>query len=294
MKKILTLPLIVMFFVFLMITIITFVIALNYIYLDLYTSLTLSISVASLFSTFGGAFLGAKVSGEYATKTMKEQLKMSELINNSENNINFLNDLSIRSNILLHINKTENKELEIIKNTFNWQVFINNIGGLLNLIDDSFKTSSIIRINYNSLYKSLCVFSRNYDLYISDLESLIKKYIIDEHHKNEEDITIRLNPELRDLIIQNHMNSKDLILVNYDVYDIEYEYKHFSRDKMKIKYNNKEMIDFNKVINSKLNDFKTTYNKCLESETSLLKTYNNMIFKNVNDYNEYITDFYKK
>ncbi|MCG7419633.1 hypothetical protein MHJ97_04195, partial [Macrococcus epidermidis] len=94
MKKILTMPLIIMFFVFVIITIITFIVALNYIYLDLYTSLTLSISVISLFATFGGAYLGAKVSGEYATKTMKEQIIMSDLKEKSDDNIKFLNEFS--------------------------------------------------------------------------------------------------------------------------------------------------------------------------------------------------------
>ncbi|MFW3611028.1 hypothetical protein ACN9U3_01480 [Staphylococcus caprae] len=59
--------------------------------------MTICISFTALFATFGGAYLGAKISGENARKIQKEQLEIQNLEKNIENNFEYLKEFEILS-----------------------------------------------------------------------------------------------------------------------------------------------------------------------------------------------------
>lgn len=65
-------------------------------------SLKISISFTALFATFGGAYIGAKISGDRARETQKEQLRIKNLESKIDNNIKYIN---IFNNFNNNINK---------------------------------------------------------------------------------------------------------------------------------------------------------------------------------------------
>lgn len=67
-------------------------------------SLKISISFTALFATFGGAYIGAKISGDRARETQKEQLRIRNLESKIDNNIKYIN-------IFNHLNNNINKKI---------------------------------------------------------------------------------------------------------------------------------------------------------------------------------------
>lgn len=71
--------------------------------LEIKERLTLSLSFAAIFATFGGAYLGAKVSSDNAVKLNKSQMIMEDLKENSTTNKDLINKFK-NLNIITRIN----------------------------------------------------------------------------------------------------------------------------------------------------------------------------------------------
>ncbi|KSZ60877.1 hypothetical protein RES1_11785 [Staphylococcus epidermidis] len=75
--------------------------------LEIKERLTLSLSFAAIFATFGGAYLGAKVSSDNAVKLNKSQMIMEDLKENSTTNKDLINKFK-KLNIITRINLIHN------------------------------------------------------------------------------------------------------------------------------------------------------------------------------------------
>lgn len=284
MKKILTIPLIIMFFVFLIITIITFIVALNYIYLDLYTSLTLSISVISLFATFGGAYLGAKVSGEYATKTMKEQIIMSDLKEKSDDNIKFLNEFSTLNDRYIF-----KQPLNFSTQLFNYHLTISPIKSYYNKLMELMKldlnTSQMINFPFEIFVDQYRNIINNMNNLERECRSTIERDLYREVLSENPKYNIRISDDSMIRVFSSNIDESKVI-VDYDVV----ENIPFSTQVI----NNCDSIELNgykyKV------HFQSKFQKefiGLEKQiANLYKSYDELSFKNSTDLKRYITKYY--
>ena len=84
---------------------------------------TIAISFVGIFATFGGAYLGAKISGENASKLAKRESMINDLNRTMESNNKVLgsfNTIGLKRNLDFYLNKND------LKNTFDVNNFIIN------------------------------------------------------------------------------------------------------------------------------------------------------------------------
>ncbi|AQL55447.1 hypothetical protein [Abyssicoccus albus] len=124
------------------------------------------ISFINIFATFGGAYLGAKISGENASKLLKKELKTSILIDNREENIEFLDRFEkIDKNFIISINKSAtnnfsvNKLLQYTSHLKKLHIDYNNLNNVL--IDK--KISPKIKKSFEVYFEQLNVTYETFD-----------------------------------------------------------------------------------------------------------------------------------
>lgn len=235
-------------------------------------AIAIPLSFLNIFATGYGAYLGAKISGENATQLMKDQLIITELIQNSKNDYLFLKDFENIIDQKFSFNLNEKNKLDIL---FNYNKAFN----LLNEIGHE-DVSAIIKYPFDefiSLFKNVSTQLDNIEYnFVLHLNSYGKEQLFlkeDDFDKIIEDISFELAyttyTEGRPLRIPY------LVTSNKDY--IEHKY---------IEINSEEY--FHKL----LIDFKVEIDDLIKLIDNLNLNYNKLQFKKNEDLKRYIFNFY--
>lgn len=122
---------------------------------------TIAISFIGIFATFGGAYLGAKISGENSKEIFKKDLKLRNIENNITGNIAVLKNIEkikteIDENNKLNDNNETNKYY-IQSNFLDSSKHIEEMDKIAEEIKDQHidKASLIINIDFDGLYENI-------------------------------------------------------------------------------------------------------------------------------------------
>ncbi|PTG40503.1 hypothetical protein BUY24_10135, partial [Staphylococcus cohnii] len=163
---------------------------------------TIAISFIGIFATFGGAYLGAKISGENASKIANNQMIMDDLKTYSINNRNFLKDFDENIDKVL-IKKIHNKrELEKAVELQNYKLSIDELNRKVVKCGIKYDDELSHSVFYPfELYRIKLYYLKDY---LNNIENkMVKKY--------EEIIYKEISKEFNQDVDKNH-----LILKEYD------------------------------------------------------------------------------
>ncbi|MGY3481468.1 YrzE family protein [Staphylococcus cohnii] len=293
---------------------------------------TIAISFIGIFATFGGAYLGAKISGENASKIAKNQMIMDDLKTYSINNRNFLKDFDENIDKVL-IKKIHNKRE--LSNALEFQNYKFSVYELNRKVvkcgikyDDELSHSVFYPFE---LYRIKLYYLKDYlnnieNKMVKKYEEIIYKEIskefnqdVDKNHlilKEYDNFNkVFLEPnrdnsvnfvECRIEIIQNEVTILDTIkneenLTRYinENYDPDYVSFQIGEDENYIyEKEGKYKEETIKLEIEKFDEINRIVNDAQDELTEILAEvklyYKKMIFKNENDLNEYILGFYEK
>lgn len=243
-------------------------------------AIAIPIAFLNIFATGYGAYLGAKISGDNATKLMKEQLVISEFNQNSKADITFLREFN---DLIKYYNfeKFANEKLDV--------KYIYNFVDLYNkLIELDFMTcSSIIKFEFLNLISE---FEKVY--YVSDsliykLNKSINDYYLENCYETcKENTTVRVSGLSFEKLNVNYCQKKEKSRVYVAKYD-KYGY---------VNGNNED--DFYDYINVEeaYNYITSKYQVDIMKNYSLLKDlyslYNNLTVKKEDELGEIILNYY--
>lgn len=290
------------------------------------------ISFIAIFATFGGAYLGAKISGEKASNIARNQMIMEDLKMYSINNRKFLNDFDETINKDL-INEVHNKS-EIL-DVLEFQAYKVKVRNLYKQVVDCelkyngelshsvfypfelYKIKLSILNNYVKEIKNKMVvkyrkiihkeINKKINQAIDDEKVILKNFdsidkAFPESNKNNSINFIECRVEIiqnEDTIldtIENEENLTKYINENYDP-----NFNSFQKGE-EINYiydkEGKYKLETIKLEIEKFDEINQIVNDTHNELTEILDEvnlyYEKMIFKNENDLNEYILGFYKK
>ncbi|MGF7194582.1 hypothetical protein [Staphylococcus pasteuri] len=240
---------------------------------DVKDKLTICISFFSLFATFLGAYLGAKVSSDNARKMQKEQLEIQNLEKNIENNFVYLEEFS-----------------ELIQNisSFNYMGIFTyfTLFYFKQYKRDFYKSLEDLRrqmIFYNNFMNTI----ERKDLYGTNVSSLVnketKEYI--EQVRKLTYFYVSIQKYILNLIRKNYTNIGENVVVNFQYYN----------DKECIflleTSNTKEHID---IVNFDKRNYRMLfyYLKFLLKERKIKKIGKKLKYKNSSELIEYINNLY--
>lgn len=201
---------------------------------------TIAISFLGIFSTFGGAYLGAKISGDNARKLAKEESMISDLIRTNEYNYEVLenfNNSKLRNDLDFFKHTKRINEYLDVSNLYSKVIDMNQeIKGILEN-DKMNYVFPLINLNFNELKCELrklqsCL-SESIEYCFEELDKIIKSYGYNEFEiiqyegkclfledsgdlkvyiniKNEKDICLKVN-EVRELKVHNISEIKEMI-----------------------------------------------------------------------------------
>lgn len=235
------------------------------------------ISFINIFATFGGAYLGAKISGENASKLLKKELKTSILMDNREENIEFLDRFEkIDKNFITSINKSSttnfsiNKLLQYKSHLRNLYIDYSNLNNVL--IDK--KISLKIKKSFEVYFEQLNVTYKTFDNICEEVYNDIKRNLSDMNYSKE--------------YSQNYIKlEKDLYqIVNSNDEQLEYTVTFFEENQGIV--NNNSLIDIDRVISInkllELIDMELYSNKLDTYLNNLYTAYENLIYKSSTEY----------
>lgn len=238
-------------------------------------TLTIIISIIALFTTFGGAYIGAKVSGEDAIKLAKKERLIGDMMTNNQANKKFLR--KIRSTYL--INSLDNSLInKIIKNSYDLNnyrraiVTLNQKCKYIISITDLDSLSNIIAFEYDNIFKSIDQLSTFIGMHYANLVENVTNQIKDLGYDNFEILSYESQMEFR--ILKNF--NKYIYIKIRDLND----------------YNKQEWIrlkleEFNDLLNKK------TIDEINEFINDVKKEWLNVSFKESNQLREYIVEYLK-
>ncbi|AUJ74299.1 hypothetical protein SE1UMMC_07930 [Staphylococcus epidermidis] len=117
--------------------------------------LQIIISIVGLFATFGGAYLGAKISGDNAKELFEKDIKIRDIENHLSVNLNVLEKINVCKDKLVEVNNTlEDEKFYHPCNFKKYKENIESVSNLLNEIQDKYINcaSLIINMDFDSLY----------------------------------------------------------------------------------------------------------------------------------------------
>lgn len=248
-------------------------------------AIAIPIAFLNIFATGYGAYIGAKISGENASKLMKDQIIITELNQNSYNDITFLSSFN-EILFTLDFHKINKDKIDIEDIYMFKKVF-------LKLLDLEFRScSSIIKFEYMNFIDEYKKINENIDALINKLDKSINEYFLKEELKlNEEDFKVKVtNVEFKNILQNKRWNKKTI-----ETYVFIYNLK-----KNITLYNDKEKVD--SIYEIDVNDcFRYIYHKynkeigdTLLLLADLLKTYSNITIKNEKDLSKFVLKYYKK
>ncbi|MFT0636480.1 hypothetical protein ACMVJ6_12185 [Staphylococcus ureilyticus] len=292
---------------------------------------TIAISFIGIFATFGGAYLGAKISGEKASKIAKNQMIMDDLKMYSTNNREFVKRIDERK-IKDLIDEVHHKDK--LSDVLEFKVYKVNVRKLYKKIADC------TMIYEGELSHSVFYPFELYRIKLSILDNYITKINNKMVGEYKEIIYKELNKKINQVI-----DNKRVIIKNYDSFDIAFPESNnnsinFIECKILILQNEDTILDtikneenLTRYINEnydsdyysfqiggdenyiyekegeykeetikleieKFDEINQIVNDAQNELTEILAEvklyYKKMIFKNENDLNEYILGFYEK
>ncbi|WP_145449291.1 hypothetical protein [Staphylococcus hominis] len=235
----------------------------------------ITISIVGLFATFGGAYLGAKISGNNAIKLAKKERLIDDMMINNQSNKNFLR--KIRSTYL--INRLDNSLInKIIKNSYDLNnyrraiVTLNQECKYIISITDLDSLSNIVAFEYDNIFKSIDQLSTFIGMHYANLVENVTNQIKDLGYDNFEILSYESQMEFR---IFKKFNKYIYIRIR-DLDD--YSKQEWIRLKLK---------EFNGLLNKK------TIDEINEFINDVKKEWLNVSFKESNQLREYIVEYFK-
>lgn len=152
-------------------------------------SLEISIALFSMFATFGGAYLGAKISGDNARELFAKDIKLRDIENHLSINLTVLEKINDCKKKLVLINETLDKE-----NFYypcNFKLYKDNIGEVLKVFEEIRSkhindVSLIINMDVESLYKCFQeINNKDYEIKTNVVQSFLGSYYNEEQVKAE-------------------------------------------------------------------------------------------------------------
>ncbi|MGX0802818.1 hypothetical protein ACUXJR_001615 [Staphylococcus hominis] len=240
---------------------------------DVKDKLTICISFFSLFATFLGAYLGAKVSSDNARKMQKEQLEIQNLEKNIENNFVYLEEFS-----------------KLIQNisSFNYMGIFKyfTLFYCKHYKRDFYKSLEDLRrqtIDYNNFMNTI----EKKDLYGTNVSSLVNKET-KEYIEQVQKLThfyVSIHKYVLNLIRKNYTNIGENAVVNFQYYNNEQCIFLLETS------NTKERID---IVNFDKRNYRMLfyYLKFLLKERKIKKIGEKLKYKNSSELIEYINNLY--
>lgn len=233
------------------------------------------LSITALFSTFGGAYLGAKISGNNAIKLAKNERLIEDMMINNQGNKNFLR--KIRSIYL--INRLDNSLInKIIKNSYDLNnyrraiVTLNQECKYIISITDLDSLSNIIAFEYNNIFKSIDQLSTFIGMHYANLVENVTNQIKDLGYDNFKILSYKSQMEFR-------------IFKNFNKY-IYIKIRNLN-DYSKQEWIGLKLKEFNDLLNKK------TIDEINEFINDVKKEWLNVSFKESNQLREYIVEYFK-
>lgn len=283
--------------------------------------LKIIISIIALFTTFGGAYFGAKISGETSLKLAKKQLIMEDLKEHSRNDRKVLNDINetVISDLIQNVN---NYDIPItIAGFFLKRENIKNLNRSLNYILSNYELSQsvyypleIYRATVNKYEK---LYEKIYEEITDKYDEMVNRDLKNLYGENKylKKIYYNLNTiELKKFLLGNNgkmsnysvtvlTNKEEMIklLEENEVYEYFQNHEKYNHEKNKkidrlFAENEKYELKFNRLnpleLNT-LNKYIFIYKDDITSINKLLKkNYSKMIFKSEDELDEYIFRYY--
>ncbi|MEW4603630.1 hypothetical protein [Staphylococcus hominis] len=299
--------------------------------MELKDSLSIVIAFIGIFATFGGAYLGAKISGDNAVNLAKKQSVIEDIKRFSINNREFL-EVIINDKVIYTIKELDNfksvKKMEdILKLKKNTDKLERHLSKEISRFDNSL--SYIVSYPFEVLLNKVCNFNEVvtnlYEKKKEEYSVLIKNKIYELENDakkdeikniNEESYTTLLNEKVVSctyLIVKNKndlrkqldkLNDLDKhVKLKNEIDDYikknEEQYRHQIANKKHIvyelyaKYDNKTK-DLNEEEFSEVVNINIDKIKKMNSlAEEIKKSYKNILFKNEKDYDNFIFNYYE-
>lgn len=188
---------------------------------------TIAISFVGIFATFGGAYLGAKISGENASKLAKRESMINDLNRTMESNNKVLgsfNTIGLKRNLDFYLNKND------LKNTFDVNNFIINFFDFKEMFrhfkmnNDFESTFPLLSYDFKELETRIDDLGKEFWKYNvgidSYLNNLIKEYGYNNHNTRGRGSGLalfKIDDENAILETENLGNQVDINLKNSEV-----------------------------------------------------------------------------
>lgn len=283
--------------------------------------LKIIISTIALFTTFGGAYFGAKISGENSLKLAKKQLIMEDLKEHSKNDRKVLNDINepVTSELIQNVN---NYDIPLTiagfflkrRNIIKLNKLLTNVLSNYELSQSVYYPLEIYRATvnkYEKLYEKIYEeITEKYDEMINcDLKNLygenkyFKKIYLNLKIFELEKIILENDGKMHNYAVTVLTNKEEMIelLIDNEVYEYFQNFEEYNFEKAKkinflftknaeydIKFNKLNPIELNA-----LNKYIFIYKDDITLINKLLNmNYSKMIFKNEDELDEYIFRYY--
>lgn len=188
---------------------------------------TIAISFVGIFATFGGAYLGAKISGENASKLAKRESMINDLNRTMESNNKVLgsfNTIGLKRNLDFYLNKND------LKNTFDVNNFIINFFDFKEMFrhfkmnNDFESTFPLLSYDFKELETRIDDLGKEFWKYNDGIDSylnnLIKEYGYNNHNTRGRGSGLalfKIDDENAILETENLGNQVDINLKNSEV-----------------------------------------------------------------------------
>lgn len=316
--------------------------------MELKDSFSIVIAFIGIFATFGGAYVGAKISGDNAIKISKNQMIMEDLKNkqtenkksiekfekvaNFTNNVEKIENISqvIEYNIAIDLLRRELTRLILTDKDklssivyYPYYIYSNHLQELEKLLDNYYTKSEenyekIIKKEIKCKEKSLL--ESNNDFYIEDIKyDDFSSIFSNQNYQNinEVECNYKIFESKRELK-KNHINYNKKHVINYNNEYVIEESKenssahenfqdewlfmvdsNYEKNNKNNKNNDDKKID-HKTLKINIDRFNEIYNLSIDDEKNftivleqIKKSYKNIPFKTIRDYNEFIFNQYK-
>lgn len=263
--------------VLIIIIIITYCLLIKFRILQGYERLEFILTVLGLFTTFGGAYFGAKIAGSESRKLFKQEIKMNDLQQHMNANITSLEYIS---EILVYFEKIKellNSETPMHpKNISYMRSNFNGIDKLLRKLDkeEVLKDTSIIIYNDITKFSEKFYEKKNSFLYPISIDDTVKIIGGEEALKRKNNYSINWNITQSDEVESDKLN-------------------YFYNDIPSSIYSKSYQVSITETIKNNHNFFEDKLKEYKSNLKELEKLYKNMKYKNTDDLIQEYTDLYK-
>lgn len=237
------------------------------------------IGLLSVVSTGYGAYLGAKIAGDNATKLMKDQMLITEFSQKSKYDIEFLTQFH-------EFIMDYNLYCPLTKHNFNTQLYnyINSKDKINELYVDD--TTQLIRYPFEAFRSSFNFFTFELDILITDLNRSIDKFVDSKINVDLKDYYIHSTGFSFKALTQLIQNPHKAYKLHYTIYRISENNEHeiYKEEWIKI-----DVIELYKFITK---DNEESMNRMIKSSKKLNDNFLLLKFKSPADLSSYVLKNY--